>query len=70
MAMPSATGSRIPQAAVPGFGLATLAGRIALAILGEGRLDTAADNAWQAVCADRERAAARAQIRELLRNPR
>ena len=58
-------GLRVPPTGVPGFGLATLAGRIALRLLGDGRTSTAAGNAWQAVCADRERAAERVKIESL-----
>lgn len=58
-------GQRVPPPGVPGLGLATMAGRIALALLGDGRTSTAAGNAWQAVCEDRERAAERVEIQRL-----
>lgn len=35
-------------------------------VLGEGRMTTARDNAWQAVCADRERARKRAEVQRIL----
>ena len=55
-----------PPAGAPVLTLAAMAGRIALLLVGEGRGSTATDNAWQAVCADRERAAERAETQRVL----
>jgi hypothetical protein len=60
------TTSTRPQAAPPVLTLAATAGRIALLIIGEGRGSSATDNAWQAVCADRRRAADRAETQRML----
>jgi len=40
--------------------------RILYRVLGEGRLRTARGNAWDAVCADRERARERAEVVRML----
>jgi|tagenome__1003787_1003787.scaffolds.fasta_scaffold14552923_1 hypothetical protein len=40
--------------------------RVLYRVLGEERLRTARGNAWEAVCADRERADARAEVQRML----
>jgi len=40
--------------------------RLLYRVLGEERLGTARGNAWEAVCADRERALARAKVQRVL----
>jgi hypothetical protein len=44
--------------------------RLLYRVLGEQRLGTARGNAWAAVCADRERAQARADVQRLLASAR
>ena len=41
--------------------------RLLYRVLGEERLGTARGNAWEAVCADRKRAVARAEVQRVLR---
>jgi hypothetical protein len=40
--------------------------RVGCSVLGPGKLPTAQQNAWAAVCADRERARERAEVERLL----
>lgn len=40
--------------------------RVLYRVLGEERLGTSRGNAWEAVCADRERAVARADVQRML----
>jgi hypothetical protein len=40
--------------------------RLLYRVLGEDRLGTARGNAWEAMCADRERAVARAEMQRIL----
>jgi hypothetical protein len=44
--------------------------RVGCSVLGPEKLPTAKDNAWSAVCADRERARERAEVEEILSNIR
>jgi hypothetical protein len=40
--------------------------RVGRSVLGEDRMSTARDNAWAAVCADRERARVRAEVQRAI----
>jgi hypothetical protein len=60
------TTSTRPQAGPPILTMAAMAGRITLLLLGEGRGSSSTSNAWQAVCADRRRAAERAETERVL----
>jgi hypothetical protein len=64
------TTSTRPPAGAPMLTLAAMAGRIAMLLVGEGRGSSATDNAWQAVCADRQRAAERAETQRVLSGTR
>jgi hypothetical protein len=44
--------------------------RLLYRVLGEERLRTARGNAWEAVCADRRRAVARAEVQRILTDVR
>lgn len=64
------TTSTRPPATPPALALAAMAGRLALLFLGEGRGSSATDNAWQAVCESRRRAADRAETQRVLSGSR
>jgi hypothetical protein len=62
-------GAAARLSAAPRAVVGTAAGllfRVGRTVLGEQRLPTARQNAWAAVCADRERARERAEVQRLL----